>query len=252
MALKFKDKTMRRKDKRSLKQALGGAVYVPTEEIRTPEQRVAKPIKPLRPLNEAQSNYINSIKANIITFGVGPAGVGKTYIAAAYAANLLKEGEIDTLIITRPGVEAGRNWGALPGELEEKFAPFMEPFIDVLNERLGKSHVEYLIKRGSIQAKPLEFMRGKSFNNCFCILDEAQNTTPAQMKLFLTRTGENSKIIVDGDLEQKDINGMSGLLDATNKLWHVNNIGIVRFTLDDCVRGSGIVKDILRAYEGNK
>jgi len=227
MALKFKDKTMRRKDKRSLKQALGGAVYVPTEEIRTPEQRVAKPIKPLRPLNEAQSNYINSIKANIITFGVGPAGVGKTYIAAAYAANLLKEGEIDTLIITRPGVEAGRNWGALPGELEEKFAPFME-------------------------AKPLEFMRGKSFNNCFCILDEAQNTTPAQMKLFLTRTGENSKIIIDGDLEQKDINGMSGLLDATNKLWHVNNIGIVRFTLDDCVRGSGIVKDILRAYEGNK
>lgn len=235
---------MRRKEKRALK--FGGPTYVPpSDTLYTPERREPKP---LRPMNDAQYDYIESIRTNVITFALGPAGTGKTYIAAAIAADMLVKGEIDKIIMTRPAVDAGRNWGALPGELAEKYAPFMEPLVDVLNERLGKSHTDYLFKRGSIQAKPLEFMRGKTFSRCFYILDEAQNTTPSQMKLFATRIGEDCKVVIDGDLAQKDINGASGLLDATTRLVDIPKIGIVAFTVDDCVR-SGIVKAILRAYD---
>jgi len=170
-----------------------------------------------------------------------------TYIAASYAAQMLEEGNIDTIVMTRPNVEAGRGFGFLKGELEEKFAPYIEPLLDVLNERLGKSHTEYLVKRGAIQFKPLEFLRGKTFSNCLYILDEAQNTTPSQMKLFLSRIGEDTKVIIDGDIEQKDINGICGLEDAVNRLRNIDNIGIVEFTIDDVVR-SGICKEILLAY----
>jgi phosphate starvation-inducible PhoH-like protein len=152
-----------------------------------------------------------------------------------------------TIVMTRPNVEAGRGFGFLKGELQEKFAPYIEPLLDVLNERFGKSHTEYLVKRGAIQFKPLEFLRGKTFSNCLYILDEAQNTTPSQMKLFLSRVGEDTKVIIDGDIEQKDINGMSGLEDAINRLSDIEQIGIVRFTVDDVVR-SGICKEILLAY----
>jgi phosphate starvation-inducible PhoH-like protein len=170
-----------------------------------------------------------------------------TYIAASYAAQMLEEGNIDTIVMTRPNVEAGRGFGFLKGELEEKFAPYIEPLLDVLNERLGKSHTEYLVKRGAIQFKPLEFLRGKTFSNCLYILDEAQNTTPSQMKLFLSRIGEDTKVIIDGDIEQKDINGICGLEDAVNRLRNIDNIGIVEFAVDDVVR-SGICKEILLAY----
>jgi len=236
------DRSKRRSEKRTLQQ--NPIAFVPTEVI----NHQPKPIAPLRPMNDAQYDYIESIRTNIITFGIGPAGTGKTYIAASIAAEMLKTGEIDKIIMTRPGVDAGRNWGALPGELAEKYAPYMEPLVDVLNERLGKSYTDYLFKRGSIQAKPLELMRGKTFSKCFYILDEAQNTTHSQMKLFVTRIGEDCKVVIDGDLAQKDINGASGLLDATNRLAHISRIGRVNFTVNDCVR-SGIVKEILRAYD---
>lgn len=160
---------------------------------------------------------------------------------------MLVEGSIDKVVITRPGVEAGEKFGFLPGELKDKYQPFIEPFLEVLRERMGKSFVEYLLKTGKIQAAPLAFMRGSTFKRSLVIFDEAQNSTPVQMKLFLTRIGEGSKVIVDGDIEQKDILGQSGLTDAIHRLKNVPNIGLVEFDIEDCVR-SGICRDILFAY----
>jgi phosphate starvation-inducible PhoH-like protein len=204
-------------------------------------------VRPLRALTEAQGAYAASIQDNIITFGVGPAGTGKSYVAAAMAADMLHDKEIDKIIITRPAVEAGESFGFLPGELEEKYAPYIDPFRDILNERLGKSYVEYLIKHNRIMAKPLAFMRGMTFKNCWAIFDEAQNATPGQMKLFLTRIGESCKVIVDGDCEQSDLTVQSGLTDALYRFRGMTNIGIVRFDINDIVR-HGIVRDVIRAY----
>ena len=227
---------MKRKDKRLAK-------FAPLQDmaVYTPK------IKPLRALNKIQQQYLNSIRANCITFAIGSAGTGKTYIAAGFAAEMLSERVIDTIIMTRPNVEAGRGFGYLPGVLQDKYAPYMEPLLVVLQERLGKSQVEYFLKRGSIQFKPLEFLRGKTFSRCLYILDEAQNCTPNQMKLFLSRIGEDCKVIIDGDIEQKDIHGMSGLQDAVNRLQNIDNIGMIEFTVNDVVR-SGMCKEILLAY----
>ena len=208
------------------------------------ERRVSEPIQAL---TKAQGAYITAILENVITFGIGPAGTGKSYVVAGLAADMLREKKIDRILLTRPGVEAGEKFGFIPGELEEKYAPYIEPFRDIFNERLGRSQVDYLIKHKRICAMPLAFMRGRTFKNCWAILDEAQNTTPGQMKLFLTRIGDNCKVIIDGDIEQKDITTQSGLSDAVNKLKNTRKVGIVEFTVEDVVR-SGIVKDILRAY----
>jgi phosphate starvation-inducible PhoH-like protein len=198
--------------------------------------------KKLRPLNESQFDLIKSIQSNIVTFATGVSGT------TSYAAQLLQQGDIKTLIFSRPGVECGRNYGALPGILSEKFEPFMEPVIAILHERLGRTFTDYLVKRGQIQYKPLEFMRGMSFKDSFIVLDEAQNATPVQMKLLLTRIGENTRVVIDGDIEQKDIHGMSGLLDAVTRLKNVEGVRVVQFDIEDCVR-SDIVMDILRAYK---
>jgi phosphate starvation-inducible PhoH-like protein len=208
------------------------------------ERRV---LEPIQALTKAQGAYITAILENVITFGIGPAGTGKSYVVAGLAADMLREKKIDRILLTRPGVEAGEKFGFIPGELEEKYAPYIEPFRDIFNERLGRSQVDYLIKHKRICAMPLAFMRGRTFKNCWAILDEAQNTTPGQMKLFLTRIGDNCKVIIDGDIEQKDITTQSGLSDAVNKLKNTRKVGIVEFTVEDVVR-SGIVKDILSAY----
>jgi phosphate starvation-inducible PhoH-like protein len=233
----------RRKDKRELKRN--------PSDYSVPEQTqvtyvAKKEIEPLRALTEAQGQYIASIIANTITFSVGPQGTGKSYVAGAFAAEQLKLGLVEKIIITRPGVESGRNWGALPGTLEEKYAPFMEPFNDVLEERLGKTFFEYLKKTGRIIASPLEFMRGKTFKDSIVILDEAQNVDTNQMLMFLTRIGENSKMIIDGSITQCDIRN-SGLAEAVRRLQQVPSIGFIEFTTDDIVR-HGIIKDILMAY----
>ena len=204
-------------------------------------------MEPLQALTKAQSTYIKTILYNTITFGIGPAGTGKSYVVAGLAADMLKEKKIDRILLSRPGVEAGEKFGFIPGELDEKYAPYIEPFRDIFNERLGRSQVDYLIKHKRICAMPIAFMRGRTFKNCWAILDEAQNTTPSQMKLFLTRIGENCKVIIDGDIEQKDISTQSGLSDAVHRLKHTHKVGIVEFTVDDVVR-SGIVKDIIKAY----
>ncbi len=171
-----------------------------------------------------------------------------TWLCTALAAQELEAGNIDKIIITRPAVEAGENLGFLPGEIEEKFDPYLQPFRDVLNDRLGKSFSDYLIKSGKIEAAPLAYMRGRTFKNAFVILDEAQNTTPSQMRMFLTRIGQNCRVVVNGDITQKDIKTDSGLEDAVNRLSHIPAVKLVQFTKADVVR-SGIVQEIIEAYE---
>jgi phosphate starvation-inducible PhoH-like protein len=206
--------------------------------------------QPIEALNESQRRYINAIKSFELIFATGPAGTGKTWICGALAAQALNEGVIDKIIITRPAVEAGESLGFLPGELEDKFDPFLRPFKDVLNERLGKSYVDYLMKVGRIEAAPLAYMRGRTFKNAFVILDEAQNTTPNQMKLFLTRIGSDCKIVVNGDTRQKDIHGVSGLEDAIRRLSHIPSVKCVGFSRKDVVR-SGLCQEVIEAYESD-
>lgn len=205
--------------------------------------------QPLRPQTSAQQQYIDAIKAHNLTFGIGPAGTGKSYCAGALAAEALESGRIERIILTRPAVEAGEQLGFLPGALDEKFSVYIDAFRDILNERLGAGTVDYCLRHGRIVAAPLAFMRGKTFNNrTFVVLDEAQNTSIAQMKMFLTRIGEDCKVVINGDVEQSDIRGPNGLSDAIEKLNDLNSVFVHRFERDDIVR-SGLVRDIIDRYE---
>jgi phosphate starvation-inducible PhoH-like protein len=199
-------------------------------------------------VTDNQSLYLNSIKSNTVTFGTGAAGTGKSYVALMYAAQQLKNRKVNKVIITRPAVECGEKFGFLPGELEDKYDEYLTPMKSILYKALGHSHTELLFKNKIIEARPLAFMRGSTFEDSIVILDEAQNVTPQQMKMFLTRIGENSKVIINGDVAQSDIRGDSGLNDAVKRLRAVRSIGVVEFTIEDIVR-SGIVKDILIAYQ---
>lgn len=201
---------------------------------------------PLSPKTKRQGEYIRAIRSKTITFGLGPAGSGKTFVAASLACEMLLNKEIDKIIVTRPAVEAGESLGFLPGELEEKYEPYLAPFRDVFHEKLGKSHTKYLIEAGRIEAIPLGFMRGRTFKNALVILDEAQNATAVQLKLFLTRIGENTRVIVDGDESQADIPN-SGLSDAVGRISYIPSVAVVRFGREDIVR-SGIVSEIVQAY----
>jgi phosphate starvation-inducible protein PhoH and related proteins len=204
---------------------------------------------PLSARTPAQQHYINAIKHHCLTFGIGPAGTGKSYCAGALAAEALESGRIERIILTRPAVEAGEQLGFLPGELEEKYAVYIDAFRDILNERLGRGVVDYCLRHGRIVGAPLAYMRGKTFNNnTFVILDEAQNTTPAQMKMFLTRIGEDSKVVINGDIRQSDIRGPNGLEDAINRVGGLPGVHIHSFERDDIVR-SGMVRHILDRYE---
>jgi phosphate starvation-inducible PhoH-like protein len=203
---------------------------------------------PVIPKNYAQGQYLDSIIRNQITFATGPAGTGKSYIATSYAAEQLFYKKIDKLIITRPAVEAGESMGFLPGELQEKYAPYLAPFRDILDKHLGKSFVDYLIKVNVIEPIPIGFMRGRTFKNALVIIMESQNTTPEQMKLILSRIGEGCKIIVEGDITQKDILGLSGLEDAINRLSRITGVDTVNFLTSDIVR-SGLCRKIIQAYD---
>lgn len=204
---------------------------------------------PLRALTKNQSHYITAIQSSTLTFGIGPAGTGKTLIPVALAAEQIQLKQIDRLIITRPVMEAGRTLGYLPGEQSEKLSPYVAPLMDALTWRLGKSQLEYAIKCGRVVATPLELMRGQSFHDCWVILDEAQNVTKEQMLMFLTRIGRNAKVIITGDPKQCDLRHgqVSGLMDAVGRCATIPEVRVVEFAFDDIVR-SGIVKDILVAY----
>ncbi|MCR8922583.1 PhoH family protein [Dasania sp. GY-MA-18] len=209
-------------------------------------QRVKLPLQAKTP---AQKRYINAIKNNCLTFGTGPAGTGKSYCAAALAAEALESGTIERIILTRPAVEAGEQLGFLPGAVDDKFAVYIEAFRDILNERLGAGAVDYGLRHGRIVAAPLAYMRGKTFNQkTFVILDEAQNTTPAQMKMFLTRIGEECKVVINGDILQSDIRGANGLADAIKRVEGLNSVYVHRFERADIVR-SGLVRELIDRYE---
>ena len=202
------------------------------------------------PRSATQALYIQEMMKNELVFGLGPAGTGKTYLAVALAVSMMLEGKIDKIILSRPAVEAGENLGFLPGDLKEKVDPYLRPLYDALYEMLPAEQVDKKIALGEIEIAPLAFMRGRTLSNAFVILDEAQNTTPMQMKMFLTRLGENSRMVVNGDLSQVDLprGTISGLRDALDILNGTDNIGSVRFNATDVVR-HGLVAKIVKAYE---
>ena len=206
--------------------------------------------KPIKAKTVGQKKYINAIKKNTIVLGVGPAGTGKTFLAVAMAVKALRAKEVNRIVLTRPAVEAGESLGFLPGDLQSKIDPYLRPLYDALFEMLGAENYNRHLEKGTIEIAPLAYMRGRTLDDSFIILDEAQNTTPEQMKMFLTRLGFNSKAIVTGDLTQTDLPGgkKSGLAAAVKILDGINGIGIHHFTERDVVRHR-LVQEIILAYE---
>ena len=202
------------------------------------------------PRSATQARYIQEMMKNEMVFGLGPAGTGKTYLAVALAVSMMLEGKIDKIILSRPAVEAGENLGFLPGDLKDKVDPYLRPLYDALYEMLPAEQVDKKLAIGEIEIAPLAFMRGRTLSNAFIILDEAQNTTPMQMKMFLTRLGENSRMVINGDLSQVDLPRgiVSGLKDALDTLDNVPGIGSTTFSAADVVR-HGLVAKIVKAYE---
>lgn len=204
----------------------------------------------IRVKNLGQRQYVQSVKHNEITFGIGPAGTGKTFLAVALAVAAMKANQVQRIILTRPAVEAGENLGFLPGDLKDKIDPYLRPIYDALYNIMGTEHANRLMERGIIEIAPLAYMRGRTLEDALVILDEAQNTTPAQMKMFLTRLGMNSKMIVNGDVTQIDLphNQRSGLIEAAKVLKNVKHIGFVELSSSDVVRHP-VVASIIDAYE---
>jgi len=204
--------------------------------------------KPIQAKTQSQGQFMAAIKSHTLVFGLGPAGTGKSYCTAAIAAEALVSGDVDRIIFTRPAVETGNNMGFLPGKLEDKFDPYFSAFKSCLISNAGKGVVECAVKNGNIVVEPLAYMRGKTFNRCFVVLDEAQNCSAEEIKMFMTRIGRNSTVVINGDLSQSDIDSCSGLHDAVNRVHDVRGVYVHEFTYEDIVR-SNIVKDIIMKYE---
>lgn len=206
--------------------------------------------KPIKPKTLGQKNYVEAIKNNTITIGVGPAGTGKTYLAVAQAVSAFKAKQVSRIVLTRPAVEAGESLGFLPGDLQQKIDPYLRPLYDALFEMFGAENFHKYQERGDIEVAPLAYMRGRTLDDSFIILDEAQNTTSEQMKMFLTRLGFNSKAVVTGDITQIDLptGKKSGLKDAVKILKNIDDIAICKLTGKDVVRHR-LVQEIIKAYE---
>lgn len=206
--------------------------------------------KPVKPKTIGQKKYVDAIRHNTIVFGIGPAGTGKTYLAVALAVRAFKNHEIQRIILTRPAVEAGEKLGFLPGDLQNKVDPYLRPLYDALFDMMGAEGFQRNQERGYIEVAPLAYMRGRTLDDSFIILDEAQNTTPEQMKMFLTRLGFNSKMVITGDVTQIDLadNRKSGLVEASKVLKNIEGIEQIKFSEKDVVRHK-LVQDIVKAYE---
>ena len=224
-------------------------IYDGSEGIRAVKQdfQFEKVDRYFQPKTERQETLAQRIRDSSIVFTTGPAGTGKTWVEAFLAAQALDHKRIDRVILTRPTVECGDSLGFLPGEVSDKIAPYAEPLLDVFIRYFGRGQVEGLINSGHIIIKPIQLMRGCTFDNSWVIFDEAQNATARQLQMFLTRIGKNCKLLINGDVKQIDVSG-SGLSDAIRRLKDINKIAHVQFTRDDVVR-SGIAKAIVQAYE---
>jgi phosphate starvation-inducible PhoH-like protein len=233
----------------AIQMAKNGAIEYFTELYEEEITKNAKG-KAVRVKTLGQRQYISAIRKHDLVFGIGPAGTGKTYLAVVMAVNALKAGNVKRIILTRPAVEAGENLGFLPGDLKEKVDPYLRPLYDALHDVLGSDHTQRLIERGTIEIAPLAYMRGRTLEDAFVILDEAQNTTPAQMKMFLTRLGFGSKMVITGDISQVDLpKGVkSGLAVAKDILPAVNGVAFVFLEQSDVVRHP-LVGKIIEAYE---
>jgi phosphate starvation-inducible PhoH-like protein len=209
--------------------------------------------KPLKPKTLGQKNYCNAIRSHTITIGVGPAGTGKTYLAVAMAVTAFRAREVNRIILTRPAVEAGEKLGFLPGDLQQKVDPYLRPLYDALFDMLGTETYQKYVERGNIEVAPLAYMRGRTLDDSFIILDEAQNTSPEQMKMFLTRLGFNSKMVITGDITQIDLpdGRRSGLKDVLRILRGIDDIAQIVFNEKDVVRHK-LVQEIIKAYEKNE
>ncbi len=206
--------------------------------------------KPVKPKTMGQKKYIESIRKNTVVFGIGPAGTGKTYLAMAMAIAAFKNNEVNRIILTRPAIEAGENLGFLPGDLQSKVDPYLRPLYDAIYQIMGADAYLHNAEKGLIEVAPLAYMRGRTLDNAFIILDEAQNTTPAQMKMFLTRIGFGSKVVITGDLTQKDLpkGAVSGLDTAIKVLEGIEDLDFIRLNNQDVVRHP-LVQRIVKAYE---
>lgn len=206
--------------------------------------------RPVKAKTLGQKAYIDAIRQNTITMAVGPAGTGKTYLAVAMAVRAFRSQEVNRIILTRPAVEAGEKLGFLPGDLQNKVDPYLRPLYDALFDMLGSENYQRYVERGNIEVAPLAYMRGRTLDDSFIILDEAQNTTPEQMKMFLTRLGFNSKAVINGDVTQIDLPSVkkSGLIEAMTVLKDVEDVAQIRFTEKDVVRHR-LVQNIIKAYE---
>lgn len=248
------------KDKQEIDfSSLDHAIMVVTSPVEIGEESPASPKydvsiatkrRMIFPRTKNQAEYIKKMNISNMVFGVGPAGTGKTYLAVAKAVSLLIDGSVDRIILTRPAIEAGEHLGFLPGDMKEKVDPYLRPLYDALNEMLPPEQVLKRFTNGEIEVAPLAFMRGRTLSNAFVILDEAQNTTPSQMKMFLTRLGHGTHMVINGDITQTDLppNMLSGLVDATSKLSNIKEIAFIHFNETDVVRHELVAK-IVKAYE---
>jgi phosphate starvation-inducible PhoH-like protein len=219
-------------------------------EFQPPKFKTERALPPIKPLNPTQADYLSALQTSPQVVVVGPAGTGKTWIAATHAADLYRNRQVSKIILTRPNVPCGRSLGYFPGSLEDKFAPWATPVVEAIKDRIGKAAYEIALKNGDIEMVPFEVMRGRSWKDAFVLLDEAQNTTPAEIKTFLTRVGEDCTVVINGDVSQCDLDNASGLRTVLDLIRsHELPVPVIEFSLSDIVR-SGLCAMGVIAFEG--